>query len=80
MTDTDLLIAFIAEELLATELPLGADDPLLVDGMVDSIGIMRLVEFMEDTFDVIVPAEDILIENFNNVSSIQRYLARRRAA
>lgn len=67
---------FIATELLS--LPdriIGPDDDLLTSGLVDSMGIMALVFFLEQRFDVQIPPGDVTIENFGNLRSIDRYLA-----
>ena len=42
------------------------------------MGVMKLVGFIEDEFDVKIPPEDIVIENFTDVDAITRYLENRR--
>ena len=53
---------------------LRADEDLLEDGMVDSLGIMRLVAFIEQKFGFSVPAQDVTVENFMSVEAIVTYL------
>ena len=53
---------------------------LLGSGYVDSIGVMRLVQFTEARFGVRVPPADITIENFLTVRRIASYLQGRVAA
>ena len=79
MTRRDSLLDFIDTELVA-----GAegdtrtvDDELLTTGLVNSLGLMRLIAFIRDEFGTDVPYEDILIENFHSVRSIDEYLAGR---
>lgn len=57
---------------------LGDDDNLLGGGLVDSVGMMSLVLFLEETFDVSVPPEDVTIENFLSVNTIGAYVQRRK--
>lgn len=65
---------FICEELLDGDLVVTADDMLLADGLVDSLGMMRLVGYIGDTLGVVVPPEDVVIENFSTVAHMVKYL------
>lgn len=70
-----ILKQFITQELLGDErLTLNDEDNLLLDGMIDSLGMLRLVAFVEKTFEIQIPYEDITIENFNTVNSLVTYL------
>ena len=51
-----------------------ADDDLLVGEIIDSLGMMRLVAFIEETFKIKVPLEDITIQHFRTVEAIDDYL------
>ena len=57
---------------------LAADEDLLGGGLLDSIGVMSLVFFIEREFGVQVPPEDVTIENFQTLERIAAYVARRR--
>ena len=52
---------------------LPADD-LLGSGIIDSMGFMRLVMFIETEMGTKIPPEDMTIENFMTVDSITAYL------
>jgi acyl carrier protein len=39
-------------------------------GMLDSLGIMRVVSFCEESFGIQVPDTEILPEHFENISAI----------
>lgn len=79
MTVTAALVRFVNEDLLSGAGPtVGADDEIVLDGTVDSLGVARLIGFMEAEFAVSVPAEDVTIENFRSISTIAEYLQRRR--
>lgn len=73
----EMLLTFIREELLDSDEPLDADENLLADGMIDSLGMMRLVAFIEAEQGVKVPPQDFTIENFRTVAHIERYLGAR---
>ena len=73
MDTTSKLIQYIREELLGGQ-EVSAEQDLLSDGMIDSIGMVRLVTFLDEEFNVSVPPEDFTIENFGSVSNIDGYL------
>lgn len=70
------LTEFICADLLDGEDTLEPDENLLADGMIDSLGMLRLVAFIEEAFDVSVPPEDFTIENFRSVEVLDAYLTR----
>ncbi len=74
MNTIDVLRQFITEELLDNATSIDDDDFLLADGLVDSIGMMRFVAFIEETYDLEIPTEDIVIENFRSLSLIADYV------
>jgi len=48
------------------------DFPLVEEGLIDSIGIFRLVNFLESTFDVALAPQDINLANFGSIRTIAR--------
>jgi len=53
---------------------LASDEDLLESSLVDSLGIMHLIGFIESRFQFAVPGEDVTVENFESVSRIACYL------
>ena len=72
----DNLLEFISTELVADDVELAEHDSLLADGLVDSVGLMRLVAHIEADLHCQIPLEDIILENFRNVAAIVSYLER----
>ena len=72
------IIKYIEENLLSKkgEIKLSPEDDLLGSGLLDSLGVMRLVGFVEETFNMKIPPEDIVIENFMDVKAITNYIER----
>lgn len=68
---------FIFDELVFIEQPerFGDDEDLLEAGL-DSMGIMRLVLFVEQEFGVTLPDNEIAPENLRTLSAIQHWIAR----
>ena len=49
------------------------DDDLLGTGLVDSLGVMRIVQFLDQEHGVRVQPADITLENFLTVRRIAAY-------
>jgi acyl carrier protein len=50
------------------------DDSLTSTGVLDSLGIFRLVSFVEETFSVAIGDEEITNENFRSINAIQEFV------
>jgi len=74
---TQKLTAYIMSDVLldSTQAELAVHDDLLEDGLVDSLGIMRLIAYIESEFGFSVPAQDVTVETFMSVETIAAYLA-----
>jgi len=72
---------FIATNLLFSDgdYPLSDDASFLAKGVVDSMGVMELVEHVSQKFGFEVPLEDITPKNFDSVTLLAGYVRRRSA-
>ena len=70
------IITYIEQELASDEIEDGLEitDDLLGSGILDSLGMVKLITFVEETFDVSIPPEDMVIENFMTVENICEYI------
>ena len=46
------------------------DTSLVDEGIIDSLGILELVSFLEETFEIQFDDEEIVAENLENLKSI----------
>lgn len=46
------------------------DEPLIESGIVDSLGILKILAFMDETFGVDLSSDQIKPENFRDVRTI----------
>lgn len=69
---------YLAQQFPATK-KVSEDDPLLGGGLIDSLGILEVVTFLEKEFDVIIVDEDLSPENFGSVRSIARFVEQKRS-
>lgn len=70
---------YIAENFLFSSNGFTLDDEesFLEAGVVDSLGVVELVSFVEENFNVQVPDDDIVPDNFDSVDNLAAYIARR---
>jgi acyl carrier protein len=53
-----------------------ANDALVDDGILDSLDIVTLVTEINAEFDVTIPAEEIVPENFNSAAALMELITR----
>jgi acyl carrier protein len=58
---------------------LAEDASFLEEGIVDSTGVLELVMFVEETFNITVQDEEIVPENFDSVGQLAAYIHRKAA-
>ena len=52
------------------------NDSLIDDGILDSLDIVTLVTEINAEFDVTIPAEEIVPENFNSAAALMELITR----
>ena len=62
------LLNFLKE--LHEDVDFEAEENLVDDGILDSLDIVTLITEINDAFDVSIPAEEIIPENFNSAAAI----------
>ena len=67
-------IDFIQAEILVDDIAVEADTDLLLTGAVDSLGVIRITHWMEETTGVVVDPGDVTLENFQTVGKMSAYL------
>lgn len=55
-------------------------DSLLEVGVIDSVGVLELIEFLEASYSIQIPDEDVLPENLDSLEAIGRYVSSRLGA
>ncbi len=77
----DILITYVNQTLLNNNADdkIDIEDDLLGGEILDSLGMMKLILFIEKEFKLKVPPEDMTIENFMSVQNISTYLTNKLA-
>ncbi|MCJ8502108.1 acyl carrier protein [Desulfatitalea alkaliphila] len=55
-------------------------DSFLETGIIDSTGILELVEFIEKEFFITIEDDELIPENLESIDKIEQFLQRKRAA
>ena len=71
--------AFLEEQFpLPAELP--ADESLLDGGIIDSIGVLTRVTWLEQEFGFVVEDDEVLPENLDSIANLVAYVGGKLAA
>lgn len=82
MNVRDKVREYIIENFLFGDAePLADDDMSLLDeGVIDSVGVMELVAFLESDFGISVGDEELVPDNLDSVSNLVVFVGRKQAA
>ena len=69
----DRIRSFLVQQFPAAK-NISDDDPLLRNSLIDSLGILEVVTFLEKEFAIIVSDEELLPENFESVGRLSNFV------
>ncbi len=53
------------------------DDSFLDNGIIDSTGVVELIAFVEETFDIQVEDEELIPDNLDSISNLVTFVSRK---
>ena len=53
------------------------DEPLLTANIIDSLGSLRMISFLEETFPLTIEDTDMVPENFQTLNDVESFIARK---
>ena len=68
------LLAFIADDVSLEDGGIEGSTDLLLTGMVDSLGVVLIVEWIERTLGRTIDPADVVLENFQTVDAMMEFL------
>jgi len=79
-TVRDAVAGYIRENFLYArpDYVLRDDARLLDDGIVDSMGAVELVAFLQDRFEIAIPDDEITEDNFGTIVAIAAFVGQKR--
>ena len=69
------LVQLITGEVARSVTPVQLDTDLLLSGLVDSLGVVRIVHWIEARFNFEIDAADVTLENFQTVRAMVDYVS-----
>ncbi len=72
MKTNEIIKSFIVSELISDGKAMQLTDTyLLIDsGIIDSLGIMALMSFLEEKFSIKIATDELMPENFDSIAAI----------
>ena len=78
MDSVNAVKEFIIENFLfGEEEQLKLDTDFFDEGIIDSTGVIELVSFMEETFDISVDDEELIPENLSSLKTVDVFLKKK---
>jgi acyl carrier protein len=77
MTTLDVRIREFIQENFPTPGELPGDQSLLQSGIIDSLGVLSLVTWIEQEFEVVVDDDDVVPENLDSVDRLVAFVDRK---
>lgn len=68
------LIDFIMSDVALDDGQIEAETDLLLTGLVDSLGVVLIVEWIETELGRTIDPADVVLENFQTVAAMMEYL------
>lgn len=57
---------------------LNPDLSLMDTGIVDSTGILEVIEFLEEKFEMVIENDEIIPENLDTINNIEKFVRRKK--
>jgi acyl carrier protein len=76
----EMLKQFILTKLISNDhdVEIEYETNLLRTGLIDSMALMTLVNFIESEFDVEIPFTDFTVMNFHSINAMTNYIEKRK--
>ena len=77
MVDIEPMRGFIRQRILFDDTAELTDDQEIFPGIVDSLGVLDLAEFVEKTYGVRIGDDELLVDNFHSLAAIAALVGRK---
>ena len=77
MSDAEQSILQFLDEMQLEGAIIRPDTRLMEDGLIDSIGLVRLIQFIEERFGISIPDGDVTPELFASPADLAAYVQAR---
>lgn len=66
--------AYILDATLANVDSISDDTLIFETGLLDSMGLLFLIEYLKEEFDIVTNDDELLVENFESINSIVAFV------
>lgn len=66
--------------ILGEDEDLSDDESFLETGLIDSTGILELITFVEETYDIEIEDEEMIPDNLDGIAKVADFVVRKRQA
>lgn len=76
MSNIDTIKRFLIEEFLpdVSASDIDVEHDLLADGVIDSLGVLKLIAWLEERFTLAVSDTELDPDNFRSVAAIEQFI------
>jgi len=76
-TVSDVIITFIKENFIRgrSQTEISPDESLIDSRIIDSTGILELVMFLEEKYNIKIEDEELIPENLDTINNLTKFLA-----
>ncbi|MEP6997968.1 MAG: acyl carrier protein [Betaproteobacteria bacterium] len=71
------LESFFVQDGTGREGAVAPDTDIVGEGLVDSLGIFKLIAFVEDAFAVTIEPDEVLLENFQTPRALRNLIVKK---
>jgi len=64
----------VEQEYIKRDELIDESESMLERGMIDSVGVLNLVTFLEDRYKIEIEDDDLMPENFDSLAAINNYV------
>jgi acyl carrier protein len=77
-TSREIVREFVVSNLVKKREHLGISDQdnIIIGGILDSLGIIKTINFLEEKYKFLIKDEDVLPENFESIEAISSFVDR----
>lgn len=69
--------AFVLEYAGGRVTSVGDNEPILTNNIIDSLGSLRMIDFLETTFPLTIEDTDMLPENFQTINATELFICQK---
>ena len=70
----DKIREYIVKSTLANVESISDDTLIFESGLLDSMGLLFLIEFLKDEFDITTNDDELIVENFESINNIVDFI------